>query len=147
MDKRKLIAMVNIIIPIIMFIIWLLNETSENIVHLITFSLFIGWLIPYIVPLLTGIAILNKSHEKLSFTCNLFCILQTIMLIIIIINLYDKNFLIMLIEYIILLILCLSNFILYSIKLNKDSKNAREYNKIEKEKIKNIKKNNNGAIV
>lgn len=142
MNKKitSILALINILIPIILFIILLFTKLGESALYYIALSLIIGWAIPYFVLIITGISMYNINHPKLSFAFNSFNILLIIVLIFFIIKLYSKELLIFLIENIVILIISLINliyFILY-IKRNPD---------IESKRIKKIKEENNGAIV
>lgn len=139
---KKVLALLNIMIPIISFILLFFFDYSDNIIYIILMTLFIGWIIPYLSLLITGISILNDNHHKLTLVFNIFTALLNIVIIFLIISLYEHKFMIMIIEYVIFLILNIIN-IIYFIKLVKeDTKDER----IENQKIKTIKQKNNGII-
>ena len=72
--RKKLIAL-NILVPLIMFIAVLATGLTSNFMNIVTFTLVVGWALPYLALILTGLAILNKTHRKLSLTINIFNIL------------------------------------------------------------------------
>lgn len=137
--KKKILIISNIIIPIILFAILLLNNMSSNFVYIMTLTLIVGWIIPFISPIITAISILTDKHHKLSLIFNIFSLLLSILLIILTILIYDSNLLLILIEYCILALLLIINIIYYIIYLhtNKDEEIAN---------IKKIKRENNGII-
>jgi len=141
--KTKILAWINIIFPLILFIILNITEYSDNIVTIITLTLFVGWLIPYINTFLTGIALLTQTRYKMGAISNLLSTILSIIIIIMIISIYDNNFLSMLLEYIALATLNTINTIYYLIYLIKhhQPKINPEYAEIKK-----IKKENNGII-
>lgn len=147
--KKNILPIFNIIISLILGIILLLSELSENSVYIMVMTLAVGWAIPYLVLLITGITMLYKTNYKLTLTFNIINILLCMLLLFLVISIYDKKMLIFLIEYIIMCITSIINSIYYMIIIKND-KNRIE-NKInknkEKEEIKRIKKANNGAIV
>lgn len=136
----KILSIINIIIPIILLFILLIAKLSEDTIYIMMMTVIIGWLIPYITPLITGLALLNKSHHKRALLLNICSILLSIFCISMIIILFDKHFIIMLIEYIIIIILNIINTIYLIIYIKK-------HPNLENKRIKEIKKKNNGAIV
>ncbi len=142
MNKKttNILALTNIIIPIILFIILLFTNLGENVLYYIALSLIIGWAIPYFVLIITGLSMYKINHPKLTFAFNFINILLIIILIFFIIKLYNNDLIIFLVENIVILVISLINliyFILY-IKRKPD---------IESKKIRKIKDENNGAIV
>ena len=80
--KENILAILNVIIPIISLVFLLFAKLSENVIYLMMISALIGWILPYFVPLITGISMLNKSHYKLSLIFNIIGLLLCIMLLI-----------------------------------------------------------------
>lgn len=138
--KDNLLAILNITVSIISVIFLLFTKLSENVIYLMMISVFIGWVIPYIVPLITGLSLLNKSHYKLSLVFNIVSLLLCIMLLVFTIRLFDKKFMVFLIEYSIFILLHIINIIYYI-------KYLKKHPNLEYKKIKKIKKENNGIIV
>lgn len=138
--KENILPIINIIIPIIAFVILLFTKLSENTMYFMVMSLVVGWIVPYFVLLITGLSMFQNRHPKLSLVFNIVNLLLTIMLIVFVIRLYDKYFLVFLIEYIVILLIAIANIVYFItfIKNNKDE---------EIENIKKIKKDNNGIIV
>lgn len=139
--NKKLLAFLNLIIPVIS-IITIIYTTSldEKLLSIILLTLIIGCIMPFIALLITGLSILNNTHQKLSITMNTLSLILSLILIILLILIINKNFIALLISYIIVLILNIIN-IIYFIKYIKANPNI-EYINIKKEKEKN-----NGAIV
>lgn len=143
---KKILSIINIILPIILFIVLLFNTMSAQFVNIMTFSLVIGWIFPFIFPIITGISLLAESHLKMSFILNILTIILSIFLIIMIISLYDSNMLLILIFYITLSTLNLINTIYLLICFNRNNKEIKRLKKEENLRIKQIKKANNGII-
>ena len=143
---KKIISITDIVLPIILFIILLLNPMSESFVNIITFSLLIGWLFPFIFPIIVGISILSSSHLKLSVILNLLTIILSSLLLFLIINIYDSNMKLILIFYIILSILNIINIIYLNIYFHNLYKEEKVMRKQEYMQIKKLKKENNGII-
>jgi amino acid transporter len=140
---KKALSIIDIITPIILLIILLFAKLSENTVIVITLTLFIGWVIPFFINIITGIILLKNSHQRLGLIANLLNIILTLILIILVIRIMDKGTMIFLIEYIILIVLSILNYI----SLRSYLKNHPSKSKLEKNSIKEKKKKNNGAIV
>ena len=140
MKKHNILAYLNIFTPILLLIILLITKLSENSIYIMMMTVIVGWLIPYFTPLITGLAFINKTHFKRAIILNISSIFLSIYCLIMICVLYDKNFLIMLIEYILIIIINIINTIYIIIYL-------KRHPNLENKKIKEIKKNNNGAIV
>ena len=138
---KKILALINIIIPIISFILLFFFDYSDNIIYIILMTLFIGWIIPYLNLLITGIAILNDSHYKLARIFNIFSIILNIVIIFFIISLYEKKFLLMIIEYSIFIVISIINVIYFHKKVKSDTTESEE-----DQKIKKIKKETDGVI-
>lgn len=134
------LKIINISLPIVLFIILLISKLSEKTIYIFVMTLFIGWALPYFVLLITGFAQVKNLFHKLGLTLNILSILMSILLLYLVITIYDKKLLIFIIEYIIIVSMNILNSIYYIryIKSHPDE---------EKERIKKIKKENNGAIV
>lgn len=143
--KKYFLPLFNIILALSLFVILLFTNLSENIMYIMIMTLFIGWLIPYIVLLITGISLLHLKKVKLTLIFNIMNILMCLMIIILIIYLYDNKLIIPLIEYIIIAITSIINTIYLIFYLKKHP--VKNESKEESKKIKQIKKENNGAIV
>ena len=103
-------------------------------------TLFIGWIFPYLVLLITGFAQVKSVFPKLGLTLNVIGIPMCILLIYLVSKIYDGKLLIFIIEYSIIVLMNIIN-IVYYLKYLKQHPNE------ETEEIKKIKKKNNGAIV
>jgi amino acid transporter len=147
--KNKILPLINIIVSIILGIILLLADLSENTMYIMIMTLIIGWAIPYIVLLVTGISMVYNYKPKLSLTLNIINVILCIVLLLYITSIYDKKMIVFLITYIIIGIISIVNSIYYIIYIKNDQEriNNKIRRKNEKEKIKKIKKENNGAIV
>lgn len=137
LNKLKLL---NIILPIIMFMLLLVFKLSEKTVYLFVMTLIIGWALPYFVLLITGFAQVKNLFHKLGLTLNIISIPLCILTLYLIITIYDSKQLIFIIEYVVIIVMNILN-IIYYIKYLKAHPNE------ENERIKRIKKENNGAIV
>ena len=140
---KKKLAICDILIPLILLGILLFVKLSDNTVVILMLTLFIGWVIPFFINILTGITLIKDTHQRIGRIANFFNIILTLIIIILTIRLIDKKLIVMLIEYIILLILSVCNY-LY---LRKYKKEHPSKSTIEKKNIKEKKKKNNGAIV
>lgn len=140
--KETILLFSNLLIPIILFIILLFSKLSDNTMYFMIMSIMIGWLIPYIVLLITGLSFINIKHPKITLIFNFVNILLCIMLLFLIINIYDKKFIVFIIEYSIIMLTSIINVIYLFIYIKK-----HPVIDTEKEEIKRIKKENNGAIV
>lgn len=138
---EKKLAIVNISLPIALFTLLQFVDYSENLTYIIIMTLFVGWLLPYLNPIITGLTILNNSHRKLSLIFNIITVILCIILIGLIIYIYDSNFIYMLIEYILLCILSIINIINQIIYLKR-----HPHVNIENLTIQKIKAENNGII-
>lgn len=136
--RKKLIAF-NILIPLFMFALILTTGLSKNFMNIITFTFVVGWALPYLALILTGLAIFNKSHRKLSLTINIFNTLLTLVLITFVLCIMEKALILILVEYIIMLIMSIINIVL----IIKDMKNNPDP---EIDEINKIKMENNGII-
>ncbi len=138
--KRKLLGSLEIIVALIMLAILLFNNISDNAYYFIMITVFIGWAIPYFITIISGIAILKDSHHKLNIISNILNVILLGLLLFFINKLYDKGFIIFLIEYIILIIIGIVNIIYLIVYF-------KTHPDLEIEKIKKAKKDNNGAVV
>lgn len=134
------LKVINILLPIVLFIILLFSKLSEKTVYIFVMTLFIGWALPYFVLLITGFAQVKNLFHKLGLTLNVISVPMSILLLYLVITIYDKKLLIFVIEYIIIIVMNILN-IIYYIRYIKSHPNE------ENERIKRIKKENNGAIV
>lgn len=134
------LKVINILLPIVLFLILLFSKLSEKTVYIFVMTLFIGWALPYFVLLITGFAQVKNLFHKLGLTLNIISVPMSILLLYLVITIYDKKLLIFIIEYIIIIVMNILN-IVYYIRYIKSHPNE------ENERIKRIKKENNGAIV
>lgn len=134
------LKVINILLPIVLFIILLFSKLSEKTVYIFVMTLFIGWALPYFVLLITGFAQVKNLFYKLGLILNVISVPMSILLLYLVITIYDKKLLIFVIEYIIIIVVNILN-IIYYIRYIKSHPNE------ENERIKRIKKENNGAIV
>lgn len=139
---KKILSIINIILPILLFSLLFLFDYSDNIIYIIIMSLFVGWIIPYINLMITGLSVMIDNHHKLSLVFNILNILLNALLIFLIALIYEKKFLIMIVEYAIMLILSIINTIYFKKKVDEDSITEKK----EYAKIKKIKKENDGII-
>lgn len=144
--KNKIWGIINILLSITLFIILLFKDISVQFVNIITFSLFIGWLFPYVTLLTNGLCILAKINNKIVINFNIISFILNILLIIFVIILYDNKLLTVLIEYILIAIVNLINIIINIIIYQKRHKGLKAKLKKEYLEIKEIKKKNNGII-
>ncbi len=140
MKLESKLKVLNIILPIVMFLLLLVFKLSDKTIYIFVMTLIIGWALPYFVLLVTGFAQVKNMFHKMGLTLNILSIPMCILLLLLVIRLYEPKQLIFIIEYIIILIMNILN-IIYYIKYIKTHPN------LENERIKKIKKENNGAIV
>lgn len=143
---KKILTILNFIIPIVSLIVLELSEVSENFITIMTLTLVVGWMLPYITLLLTGITYIYKNHLNKSLILNIISSLLSILIITLIILIYEKSFRTILIEYIIITIMNIINIINIIIYKKKNPSEKTLKKKIENEKIKKAKKENNGII-
>ena len=143
--KRRILGIINIILPIILGIILLFADLSESVIYIMVMTLIIGWAIPFAVPIVTGLTIIYRKQPKLALIFNIVNLLLCTMIILLCIYLYDKKMLTMIIDYSIIGLLSIINIIYFIIYLKKHHKknNLKE----EYKEKKRIKEKNNGAIV
>jgi amino acid transporter len=137
LNKLKIL---NILLPILMFILLLVFKLSEKTIYLFVMTLIIGWALPYFVLLITGFAQVKNLFHKLGLTLNILSIPLCIIMLFLIISIYEPKQLIFIIEYSIIIIMNILNIIYYA-------KYLKDHPDEEIEKIKKAKKNNNGAVV
>ncbi len=140
MKLESKLKVLNIILPMVMFLLLLVFKLSDKTIYIFVMTLIIGWALPYFVLLITGFAQVKNMFHKMGLTLNILSIPMCILLLLLVIKLYEPKQLIFIIEYIIILIMNILN-IIYYIKYIKTHPN------LENERIKKIKKENNGAIV
>ena len=138
--KKIILGAIEIIITLIMILVLLLNKISANSYYFVMITVFIGWAIPYLMTLLSAIAIIKESHQRLSLISNILNIILIGVLFFFIHKLYDKGFIIFIVEYIILIVISIVNIIYLIIYF-------KQHPNLENKKIKELKKKNNGAIV
>lgn len=149
MKKINILQLLNIIVPIILFSILLFSKISETAIYIMIMTIIVGWVIPYTVLLVTGLSMIHNKQPKLTLLFNVVGSFLSIILIIFCIYLYNKDMLILTIEYSIILLLNIINIIYYInyIKKNPELNKKRLKRKKESLEIKKIKEKNNGAIV
>lgn len=141
MKKEKILALINVLTPIILYIVSLLTtELDQTLLFILILTLGIGFIMPFISLLITGICIFNKSHYKLSLVLNILNIPLTLFIITLLILVITKNYISFIISFGIIAIISIINTI-YDIKYIKAHPN------LETQLIKKEKKRNNGAIV
>ena len=136
--KNKL-ALLNVIISLVSLIILLLNNVSGTFTYVIFFSLFIGWLIPYLSLFISAIFIIHELKPHLTIIHNFLNIILSIFLIFFLVKLSAKDLLIPLIEYILIIIVCFLNIIYIFLYLKKHPDPDIAFTK-------KTKKQNNGII-
>ncbi len=145
--KKYILPGINILISVLGILSLLIFRMSENVIYIMMMTVMIGWIIPYFVPLITGIALINKSHYKRALVLNIVSILMIIFLIVMIKILYDKKMLFMLVTYIIFVIINIVNSIYIGIIVKSEYEKNKGKRQKEKEKLKKMKEENNGAII
>ena len=121
---KKALGIINIVLPIILFIALQFFNMSPSFVNIMTLTLIIGWILPFIFPIITGICMLLDIHHKKSIAINIITIILLILIIYLIIQLYDSKLLHILIIYIILAVLKIINsiyLIIHYKKINHDN--------------------------
>ncbi len=145
--KKYILPVVNILISVLGIISLFVFKMSEYVVYIMMMTAMIGWIITYLVPFITGIALLNKSHYKRALVLNVASLIMGIFIIVMIAILYDKHFLFMLVAYIVIVVINIVNIIYISRILKKDYDKNKSKRKKEKDKLKKMKEENNGAIL
>ena len=69
--KRKILGLTELTITFIMILILLFNNISDNAYYFIMITVFIGWAIPYLMAILSAIAIFKDSHHRLTIVSNI----------------------------------------------------------------------------
>ena len=69
--KRRILGIINIILPIILGIILLFADLSESVIYIMVMTLIIGWAIPFAVPIVTGLTIIYRKQPKLALIFNI----------------------------------------------------------------------------
>jgi hypothetical protein len=114
MKLENRLKIINISLPIVLFIILLLSKLSEKTVYIFVMTLFVGWALPYFVLLITGLAQVKNLFHKLGLTLNILSIPMCILLLYLVITIYDKKLLIFIVEYIIIVLMNILNIIYYT---------------------------------
>ena len=138
---KKILPIIDALSGVIAFLVLLFTKTSPNFVYIIIMSLFVGWAIPFLSLIINGITIAISKHIKLTLVFDILTICLAAFLLSLIMSIYDKNFLILVIEYIYIIVLNIINIIYLIIYIKKHP--DLELRKIKEEK----KKSKNGAIV
>lgn len=142
----KLLSKINIILPIILFIVLCFSNVNAYFVTIMTLTLVIGWLIPYLSLLLTGIAMTYNVQENKAFIINIASLLLSLLIVFFSVSIFAKDFIIIIVEYLIISLMNIVNIIIYIPKIKEKIFNKRNNTKEENKQIKKIKKENNGAI-
>ncbi len=145
--NKNLLPFINIVVPIIMFILVLFSKLSDNMIYVMIMTIIIGWFIPYIVLLVSGISMIRGLKEKLILIFNILNILVCLMDIILSIILYDYKMLIIIIEYVIMMIISIANVLVLFKKVRKSQQEKRKMIEEENKILKEEKNKNNGALV
>ena len=137
--KKNWLVILNISLSIILFGVLLFWNIGDKFMYIMALTAVIGWFMPYLVLLITGITMYRNILQKCSLIFNFVSILLCIVIIYFVVKIIEKSFIIMIVEYSIIIIMNIIN-IIWIIKEIK--------NKIDKEyeEIKKIKKENNGII-
>ena len=75
------LKVINILLPIVLFLILLFSKLSEKTVYIFVMTLFIGWALPYFVLLITGFAQVKNLFHKLGLTLNIISVPMSILLL------------------------------------------------------------------
>lgn len=142
----KLLAKINIILPIVLFIGMTFFNVSEYFVTIMTLTLVIGWLIPYLSLILTGLSMQFEVEENKAYILNILSLLLSILISFLTISILEKKLIIILVEYIIIGLMNIINIIVYFPIINKKIKDKKAKVKEENKQIKKQKKENNGII-
>ena len=137
--NKKIIAIVNIVLPIILFILMEFFEINDYFIDIVTLTLVVGWLVPFLVNIISGITFLNNSHKKLTFYSNVLSLILCFIILSYLMMIFNRSFIYPIILYSILSVLHILNGIVY---LGENRKEKDE----ELEKINQAKKKNNGVI-
>ena len=116
---KKILPIINAISGVLLFLILLFTKTSANFVYIIIMSLFVGWAIPFLSLIISGITIKIEKHLKLTLIFDILAFCLTLFLLFLIFKIYDKNFLILVIEYFYIIVLNIINIIYIIIYIKK----------------------------
>ncbi len=109
--KKLVLLLVNIILPIVCFLILLFSKLSDNMFYLIMATVLVGWIIPYFSLIITGLEFIGMKHSKMALWFNILSFLINIINIIFTIRLLDKRMIILLVEYILMMFVQIINII------------------------------------
>ena len=112
---RKILGIIDILVAIISFIILQFSNTDKIFSTIMMLTLFVGWIFPYIALLISGIGILIHTKYLINLIFNIINILLTLIIIFLCVSVYNKNLLLVIIEYSIIILLAIIN-IIYIIK-------------------------------
>ncbi len=112
---RKILGIINIITAIVSFILLELSDTGVIFSTIMMLTLFVGWILPFIALLLSGIAIIIYAKYYVSLIFNITNILLTIIILFLCISVYESSLMLIIIEYSIIILLSILN-IIYIIK-------------------------------
>ena len=115
---RKILGISDIVLSIVGFVILHFIDVSPIFSTIMMLSLFVGWIMPYIGLILSGIGILIHTRYKINIVFNVFNILLCLLMIFLVVKIYNKTFLVFIIEYGIMIVMSILN-IIYTI-VNKD---------------------------
>lgn len=112
---RKILGILDILVAIISFIVLEFSNTDKIFSTIMLLTLFVGWILPYIALLLSGIGILIHTKYLINLIFNILNILLTMIILFLCISVYNKNLLLVIIEYSIIIVFSIIN-IIYIIK-------------------------------
>lgn len=137
--KNKIYGIFEIVISLIMVAIIIMSKIGPNFIYIITLTLLIGWILPFFTVFISGISYLIKNNYRLFLIMNIFGSLTCLVFFFLLGKIYDKTFLILIIEYSICFIICLFNIFITIKKIRKEEEK-------EIKQIKEIKDKNNGIV-
>ena len=135
----KKLSIINIIYSILSLIIMLLVDIHDNFFYVIFLTGIIWFIMPFFCLFISSILNLRNIKHKVSLIANVLSASISLLIIIYIIRLINKNMIVVLILYILVFILNIINVIF----LYKYIKNHPD---LEKEEFKKIKKETNGIM-
>ncbi len=100
---RKIVGIGSIVLGIVLLVLLHFVEVPDKFSSIMLMSLFIGWIFPFIALILSGIGILIHSNYLVTLIFNIINILVLLFMIFLVGKIYSSKFLIILIEYIIML--------------------------------------------
>ena len=100
---RKIVGIGSIVLGIVLLVLLHFVEVPDKFSSIMLMSLFIGWIFPFIALILSGIGILIHSNYLVTLLFNIINILVLLFMIFLVGKIYSSKFLIILIEYIIML--------------------------------------------